>query len=44
MFKEIQKNSPARLTIPALVHHAIRNGIDATRKFFQPTVNTKPNK
>src|ERR1039458_118044 len=26
MFKEIQKNSPARLTIPAIVHHAIRSG------------------
>ena len=39
---KIKANSVVKASLPAVLGHAIRNGIDATRKFFQPTVNIKP--
>jgi hypothetical protein len=38
---KIRANSVVKASLPAVLGHAIRNGIDATRKFFQPKTSTK---
>lgn len=41
---KIRANSVVKASLPAVLGHAIRNGIDATRKFFQPKSSTKNTK
>lgn len=38
---EIKLGAVVKASIPAVTEHAIRNGIDATRKFFQPSAVAK---
>ena len=41
---EIKVGAVVKTSMPAVVGHAIRNGIDATRKFFQLKSSTKNTK
>jgi hypothetical protein len=38
---KIKLGAVVKTSMPAVLGHAIRNGIDATRKFFQPKSSTK---